>query len=120
MTRTENGRRRTIDSADVLNSSSGEVAEGGDLGNSGSGLDERLYALSDANFNVTAIVDTSGVVQERYIYDPYGARAILDADWSVDADNASDFGWVHGHQGLAEDPETGLVQITSCSPYMKV
>ena len=31
------------------------------------------YYLYDANFNVTALVDTSGAVQVRYVYDPYGA-----------------------------------------------
>src|SRR5207302_5137671 len=41
-------------------------------GNSGNGLEERLYVQQDANWNVTALVDTSGNVKERYIYDPYG------------------------------------------------
>ena len=44
--------------------------------------DETLYYLTDANFNVTALVDTSGNVVERYAYDPYGEVIVLDADWS--------------------------------------
>jgi hypothetical protein len=32
-------------------------------------LDERLYVQQDANFNVTALVDTAGNVVERYVYD---------------------------------------------------
>ena len=35
-------------------------------------LDERLWVVQDANFNVTAVVDDSGEVVERYIYDPFG------------------------------------------------
>src|SRR5262249_29941363 len=33
-------------------------------------LEERMYAVQDANFNVTALLDTSGAVVERYAYDP--------------------------------------------------
>src|SRR5207302_6037001 len=40
---------------------------------SGTGLGTRLYAQQDANGNVTALVDTTGTVQERDVYDPYGA-----------------------------------------------
>jgi RHS repeat-associated protein len=66
-------------------------------------LDERLYAVHDANFNVTAVVGDDGSggweVVERYLYDPYGERTVLDADWSSDADGLSDVAWQHGHQG---------------------
>jgi len=46
-------------------------------------LDQRLYVQQDANWNVTALVDTSGNVLERYAYDPYGAVTVLNADFSV-------------------------------------
>ena len=42
-------------------------------------LDERLYALQDANWNVTAISDDTGAVQERYAYAAYGESAVLTA-----------------------------------------
>jgi hypothetical protein len=49
------------------------------------GLEERLYAIHDANFSVTAVVGEDGSggweVKERYVYDPYGSRAVLDAGW---------------------------------------
>src|SRR5262249_47603985 len=32
---------------------------------------QRLYVEQDADWNVTGLIDTSGNVQERYIYDPY-------------------------------------------------
>jgi len=40
-------------------------------------LDERLFALQDANWNVTALADTSGDVQERYAYSAYGTPRVL-------------------------------------------
>src|SRR5205085_1564718 len=44
---------------------------------------ERFYVQQDANWNVTALVDTSGTVQERYVYDPYGQATILAGNWST-------------------------------------
>jgi RHS repeat-associated protein len=48
---------------------------------------------------VTAVADTSGDIVERYLFDPYGHRTILDPNFSADADNTSDFALMHGHQG---------------------
>ena len=39
-------------------------------------LDNTLYYMNDANFNVTALIDESGSVVERYSYDPYGSVTI--------------------------------------------
>src|SRR5512146_1556307 len=51
-----------------------------------------------------------GVV-ERYQYDPYGQRTVLDANWAVDADGVSDVQMVHGHQGGQHDVESHLVHF---------
>ncbi len=48
------------------------------------------YFTNDANMNVTALLDTSGDVVERYEYDGYGRAHVLDADYSSDADQFSD------------------------------
>jgi RHS repeat-associated protein len=48
-----------------------------------SGTDERLYYLTDANMNVTALVNTSGTIAERYAYDPYGNVTVYSDDWST-------------------------------------
>ena len=77
----------------------------------GGGLDERLYTTYDANYNVTALVNTSGTVVERYIYDPYGKQTVLDPNWSADADNTSDFDFHHGFQGGRLDPATGKIDF---------
>ena len=41
---------------------------------------DRLYYLTDANHNVTAVADSSGVIQERYDYDAYGKFTIYDGE----------------------------------------
>ncbi len=81
----------------------------GDTQDAGGG--ERLYVLHDANFNVTALTDVAGIVQERFLYDPYGERTVLNADWTVDTDGLSDFAFVHGHQGGRHDLAAGLVDF---------
>ena len=48
----------------------------------GAGLNERLYATQDANFNVTSLLDTSANVAERYTYDPYGTPTFRSASWA--------------------------------------
>jgi YD repeat-containing protein len=54
-------------------------------------LDERLYALQDANWNVTAVTNASGTVQERYAYSAYGVPIYLDAAFV--ARGSSSFAW---------------------------
>jgi RHS repeat-associated protein len=75
---------------------------------------QRLYVQQDANSNVTAVVSTSGLVQERYIYDPYRRftdpagqnTGVLDSSWNFRG--VSSFGWVYLHQGGRYDPVAGL------------
>jgi RHS repeat-associated protein len=89
-------------------------------------LEERVYPLFDANFNVSSLVwdvdpTTEGFqteVFERYRYEPYGDRVVLNADFTPDTLAGSDSttsddteaGWNtsdvlfrHGHQGGAYD-----------------
>ena len=40
-------------------------------------VSERLYAMQDANWNVTSIGNNSGTIQERYSYTPYGIPSFL-------------------------------------------
>jgi len=71
-------------------------------------LDERLWAVQDANWNVTAVVNGAGAVDERFVYDPFGAAAVRDSNLAADADGISDVSWVHLHQGLSYDTLSGL------------
>lgn len=65
-------------------------------------LDERLYALQDANWNVTALTDTNGKAVERYAYDPYGQATVLNGSWTVRA-GGSLYAWQYRFQGLRRD-----------------
>jgi RHS repeat-associated protein len=69
-------------------------------------LDERLWAQQDANWDVTALVDSTGAVVERFVYDPYGAVSVLAPDWT--ARSSSLYGWRDLFQGARQDPATGL------------
>ena len=80
----------------------------GSLGTTGSGLELRLYVQTDANYNVTALIDTSGAVVERYIYDPYGTVTVYNPNWSAKSGNTRGFGWNNLHQGGRIDDSTGL------------
>ncbi len=72
----------------------------------GGSLNERLYVQQDANWNVTALVSTSGAVAERYIDDPYGTQTVLTAGWSVQSGSA--YGFVYGFQGLRLEAAAGI------------
>ncbi|MFO0799414.1 MAG: RHS repeat-associated core domain-containing protein [Gemmataceae bacterium] len=69
-------------------------------------VDERLWVLQDANWNVTALVDDTGAVVERYVYDPFGQATVYDASYKVQSGSAYD--WVYLHQGLRWDATAGL------------
>jgi len=69
-------------------------------------LDERLWAVQDANFNVVALTDDSGAAVERYQQTPFGVVTVLDASGTVLT--ASAYGWVYTHQGLRFDADAGL------------
>jgi RHS repeat-associated protein len=56
-----------------------------------------LYALQDANWNTTALVNAGGTVQERYTYTPFGQVTFRDGSGSTLSSSAKD--WVFLHQG---------------------
>ena len=60
-------------------------------------MDERIYPLQDANWNTTALVNTSGTVVERDTYTPFGVVTYWDASGSALSASAKD--WVFLHQG---------------------
>ncbi len=82
---------------------------------------QTLYYLTDANGNVTSLVDPNAAggpaVVERYTYDAYGDVTVLQADWSLQtvsghADGTtSAYGNEILYAGYRQDPETGLYQV---------
>jgi RHS repeat-associated protein len=69
-------------------------------------LDERLYAIQDANWDVVALVNTSGTVVERYAYDAYGVFTVMDGSWGSRA--GSSYGWQYLFQGGRLDSDGRL------------
>ncbi|MCW5556147.1 MAG: hypothetical protein KIS67_28835 [Verrucomicrobiae bacterium] len=69
----------------------------------------RLYALSDAMGSVTAVVNTSATVQERYGYDGFGAPRYMDG--SFGSRGSSSYAWETLFDGYRYDLESGLYQV---------
>ena len=70
-------------------------------------LDERLYGMQDANWNVTLIADETGTAQERYSYTSYGFCALLTR--AFESRVASDYEWEVLFTGQRWDRESGLL-----------
>jgi RHS repeat-associated protein len=71
-------------------------------------LDETLYAMQDANFNVVALAEPDGDVVERFIYDAYGKAKVLDDEFA-EKQNGSEFAWEYLYTGRQLDRESGLM-----------
>jgi RHS repeat-associated protein len=67
--------------------------------------EERLYSLADPNWNVIAISDSTGDIQERYVYDAFGKQNIFNANFTAKAD--TEFNWNRAFTGQVIDSETG-------------
>jgi RHS repeat-associated protein len=52
-------------------------------------LDERLYSLQDANWNMTGLVNTSGVIQQRFVYTAYGLPVFLSSSFTSGSNTAA-------------------------------
>ena len=88
----------------------------GNLGTTGSGLEERLYAMQDPNWNVAAVADTSGAVQERYCYSAYGTPMFLTSAFATRNPNTSSYAGDALYTGRQYDPETGMYHYRN-RPY---
>jgi RHS repeat-associated protein len=67
------------------------------------------YFAHDANYNHTAVFDTSKNVIERYwYYTAYGDPGVLDANYTGDSDGLSDIANATTYTGRSLDTETGL------------
>ncbi|QDT35192.1 tRNA3(Ser)-specific nuclease WapA precursor [Thalassoglobus polymorphus] len=72
-------------------------------------LDERLYGIQDANWNVTAISNTNGTVQERYAYSAYGTPVFLSA--SFGSRSSSSYDWRVLYAGYRWETGTELLHV---------
>jgi RHS repeat-associated protein len=83
------------------------------------GLEQRVYALQDANWNTTAIIAASGVpgvaagnVINRFAYTPYGEVQTLTASWATPpAGSTPAVPWAHLFQGLEFTDVTAIAYV---------
>ena len=64
---------------------------------------QRLYVQQDANWNVTAVVNGSGV-QQRFEYTPFGVQTVLEANFTASGSSAM---IAYASQGLRLDSVIG-------------
>lgn len=83
-------------------------------------LNERLYACQDANWNVTAITDSSGVPCERYSYSAYGLPFYVDIDFGQVLGSTKQ--WEHLYASYRFDASCALynIRIRTYSPQLGV
>jgi RHS repeat-associated protein len=86
-------------------------ASSGSLGYTSSGLGQRVFAMTDANYDIIAAADTGGAVLEKFDYDPYGARTVTLNASELSGSVTDTLGLAAGFQGGIEDAVTGLVHF---------
>ena len=72
-------------------------------------LDERLHGLQDANWNVTALIDSTGAVQERIAYTPYGVPSVLTPSFTQRP--SSSYEWESLNAGYRLERVTSLLHV---------
>jgi RHS repeat-associated protein len=75
----------------------------------GGTLNEQLYGVQDPNWNLTALIDVSGAVVERYGYNAYGVSAVLTPDFVIRL--ATLYDWETRYGGYRWDKESVLYQV---------
>lgn len=77
---------------------------------SGSNLEinAHLYALHDAKWNVTAIIDSAGDIHQRLCYACYGETLFLDSDW-IATNNTTH--WTYQFGSYYCDLDTGIYYV---------
>ncbi len=71
-------------------------------------LDERLYSLQDANWNVTGLVNSSGVMQQRFVYTAYGLPVFLNSSFTSGSNTV---GWEVLYAGYRFETTTSLMHV---------
>ncbi len=66
------------------------------------------YPAQEANWNVTALVDPSGTVLERYQYDPYGRVTFLTPTWG-----SRNYGGNYGFGNFVQDAAADIATRTA-------
>jgi RHS repeat-associated protein len=76
--------------------------------NGNGSLNEKLYALQDANWNVASLSNSSGVIQQRFAYSSYGVPLALSSSWGPQFDA---FSWESSYAGYLHESATRLYNV---------
>jgi RHS repeat-associated protein len=68
---------------------------------------EKLYSIADPNWNIIALIDSTGNIAERMKYDAFGKITWLDENFNEKSN--SDYSWNRTFTGQVLDIETGLM-----------
>ena len=71
-------------------------------------LDERLYGMQDANWNVSGLISPGGVVQQRMTYTGYGGELYLTSSFDSST-NTKD--WTVSYSGYKKDLTTAILFV---------
>jgi RHS repeat-associated protein len=80
----------------------------GAYGKSSSGLDERLYAQHDANWDITSVIDTSAAAQIRITYTPYGEATLMTGSFGTANSTVTNYEWLYRFQGTRAEGTGGF------------
>lgn len=75
----------------------------------GGTVNERLYGLQDANWNIIAVTSNIGTIQERYAYTPYGNTVFLTSAFVNRS--ISSYAWEILYAGYRWDANSGLYNL---------
>jgi len=71
-------------------------------------LNEQLYSLQDANWNVSGILNTSGAIQQRFVYTAYGLPVFLNSSFTAASNTAA---WEVLYAGYRFEAGTRLYHV---------
>ncbi|MDO4574991.1 MAG: RHS repeat-associated core domain-containing protein [Planctomycetia bacterium] len=68
---------------------------------------DKIYSLSDPNWNVVALVNSAGIPVERYTYNAFGTPQIYDGNFTPRS--SSNYAWTRTFTGQVLDHETNFM-----------
>ena len=77
---------------------------------------ERFYGLQDPNWNLSAIADSSGIIQERYCYEAYGAAMFLTSAFGDRLSSSYDWEMLFAAYYSNAESDLALARNRSFSP----
>ncbi len=100
---------RSIDDLVLRDRDADGSASTGNLGVSGSGVEERIYCLQDPSWNVTVVADVNGDTHERCTFAAYGKPFFLTPTYG--SRSSSSYDWDSLFSGYCRDGEHAIYAV---------